>query len=127
MKCLVTTIPAQSGCDTMVAPSISTYPIQQLKFEITICAGDEYTIHGETFSVSREYETFLTSTVGSDSILIVDMIVLPEDDALCEMTSISHTQSLNELSPFPNPTDDHLNLKFSKQMYRFVPTPSISV
>ncbi|MDX1911752.1 MAG: T9SS type A sorting domain-containing protein [Saprospiraceae bacterium] len=83
------TYTASDGSDSIVTLQLSVLPISQTDLDVTICAGETYDFNGETLSQSGEYVATLIAENGCDSIVRLQLNVLPPivtnlDAAICE-------------------------------------------
>ena len=76
----IDTLPALVGCDTIVVLDLVVLPIDTVKLDTVICGLDiPFAWYGRNYYDSGNYVRTLHSTVGCDSILMLDLIVLPVD------------------------------------------------
>ena len=70
---------AANGCDSIVTLhlTINNSEIGETEY-ITICHGETYTWNGQTYSASGTYDVTLQSIHGCDSIVTLNLTVLPE-------------------------------------------------
>jgi len=87
------TLMAASGCDSIVSLDLTV--LQPLINDIveSICEGEEYEIDTETFTVAGDYSVTLMSSAGCDSIVNLDLDVIPpaienEEMFICEGESV---------------------------------------
>ena len=75
----VYTTVASNGCDSIVTLhlTINHSEIAALEY-ITICYGETYTWHGQTYAETGSYDVTLQSIHGCDSIVTLNLTVLPE-------------------------------------------------
>lgn len=91
----IKTIPtANGGCDSTIQIILSVIPRDTTEITSTICHGESYSIGTETFSVSGSYEVRLSSAIGCDSIIQLELTVLPElvttvDTLICAGRSVT--------------------------------------
>lgn len=80
---------ASDGSDSIVTLQLSVLPVSQTNLEATICAGETYDFYGETLNQSGEYVATLIAENGCDSIVRLQLDVLPAivtslEAAICE-------------------------------------------
>ncbi len=68
---------SQFGCDSMNQFTLLVAPVQAETIAAEICAGDSLLIGGNVFRTSGTYEVALAATDGCDSILTIELAVLP--------------------------------------------------
>jgi len=79
-----------NGCDSTVILKLTVRPTYVNLFSEIICSGETYTEHGFHASEPAVYEKHLSSVDGCDSLLILDLKVLPASrhetvyDTICE-------------------------------------------
>ncbi|MEM9920858.1 MAG: hypothetical protein AAF990_22355 [Bacteroidota bacterium] len=66
-----------SGCDSLVELNLRVNDISQEFLDLRICEGEQYTIGSNTFSQSGSYREILTAATGCDSIVDLQLTVLP--------------------------------------------------
>lgn len=81
----------ENGCDSTVALALKVLPIAQTVIEAFICDGGMYEYNGDTLTASGSYEFVFIGANGCDSIVTVQVTVLPLSDsnlsvAQCEGT-----------------------------------------
>ncbi|MCQ2325696.1 MAG: hypothetical protein MJZ58_05845, partial [Paludibacteraceae bacterium] len=86
-----------AGCDSIYELYVQLYYVDHIYKDTTICYGETYTWEGETFNVSGEYvrEKRFTNQAGSDSIMHLHLVILPEykvikSFTLCHGSSIEY-------------------------------------
>ena len=88
------TTTAANGCDSIVTLHLTIHYSEIGETEYaTICHGETYTWNGQTYVAEGEYSIVLTNALGCDSIVILNLTVLPE--AITETETI--TIESNEL------------------------------
>jgi hypothetical protein len=76
---------AVNGCDSMITLFLTIFPaIPPTTVNATICPGESYPINGQLLNVSGQYTFTLSSSTGCDSVVILNLMVLP-----AEATAIS--------------------------------------
>jgi hypothetical protein len=68
---------AFNGCDSTVTVRITVLPVPTTNIEASICDGESYDYNGELLSVSGDYEFVFVAYNGCDSIVTVQLEVLP--------------------------------------------------
>ncbi len=69
---------AVNGCDSMVLLFLTIFPeIPPTIENATVCAGESYEFQGETYDESGQYSVHLSSSTGCDSLLVLNLTVLP--------------------------------------------------
>jgi len=66
------------GCDSTIFLHLTVHPNYTTTFEATICEGGSYDFYGEILTMPGEYTHHMVSAFGCDSILVLDLEVLPE-------------------------------------------------
>lgn len=77
------------GCDSIMQLELIELPTYSIHFYDTINQGQEYEWQGTVYRESGDYQTYLSTTDGCDSILMLSLTVLPryyftERDTICE-------------------------------------------
>ena len=83
------TTTAANGCDSIVTLhlTINNSEIGETEY-VTICYGETYTWNGQTYSTEGEYSIVLTNINGCDSIVILNLTVLPQPEIDYEYIAI---------------------------------------
>lgn len=84
-----------AGCDSVVILNLTVLPVVEETIEYaTICYGEELKWNGEFYNATGKYSITLTDANGCDSVVTLDLIVLPdvvelpaEDVSICHGTS----------------------------------------
>ena len=71
------TLVASGGCDSIVRLNLSVNPISEVVVYRTICQGDTLQFNGQGFYTAGRYSFNFISSVGCDSIAILDLTVNP--------------------------------------------------
>ncbi|TVR85335.1 MAG: hypothetical protein EA411_13130 [Saprospirales bacterium] len=71
------TLSTAEGCDSIVTLNLTVAPILEGYYEMEICQGSEYHFHGQILSEPGTYEAELTTNHGCDSLVTLDLTVLP--------------------------------------------------
>ena len=84
---------SQVGCDSLVQLDLTVIPRDTTEFSEVICEGDTVEIGGQPFSSSGLYEVLLSGQQGCDSLVRLDLTVMPltvlqTDSAVCEGGSV---------------------------------------
>ena len=66
-----------NGCENTATVAISVYPKYEFIDNDTICQGDVYSWHGNTYSVAGTYYDSLQTINGCDSVYVLHLIVNP--------------------------------------------------
>jgi hypothetical protein len=79
----------QSGCDSIITLTLTAIEPDLTLIETSICAGETYLFSGENLSAPGAYTALLTNSVGCDSLVILNLTVLPAsvsslDASFCE-------------------------------------------
>ncbi len=80
---------AASGCDSVVNLDLTVLPIPLTSLQESICEGDQYTVGTSIYTQSGSYSDTLTAFTGCDSIVNLDLTVIPTaqttlDEAICD-------------------------------------------
>ncbi len=67
-----------AGCDSSVTLNLATLPIYQTSLNASICFGENYIIGNQNYNASGNYQQILTSSIGCDSVINLNLIVNPE-------------------------------------------------
>ena len=78
-----------NGCDSIVVLHLTVLPVAETTLPVSICAGESYEYEGETLSAGGSYEFVFTAENGCDSIVTVELTLLPlsiseKEVTLCE-------------------------------------------
>jgi gliding motility-associated-like protein len=68
---------ASNGCDSTVSLNLTVLPPIQQAVAATICNGQSYTLGTSVFTQSGQYQEVLMATNGCDSIIDLNLLVLP--------------------------------------------------
>lgn len=66
---------AQNGCDSLVTLQLVVLPEVSSSQSISLCAGESFTINGETYTEEGIYQTILSDMNGCDSTVTVNLTV----------------------------------------------------
>jgi hypothetical protein len=89
------------GCDSIIILDLTVYPILTYAYLDTICSGQTYNFNGQTLNSSGTYTATVTSSLGCDSIITLDLTVIPiltyaYLDTICQNQTYSFNgQTLN--------------------------------
>lgn len=76
----IDTLAASVGCDTIVILDLTVLPVDTLKTDTVICDTETpFALNGKNYYLSGVYTDTLISVSGCDSVLILDLTVLPAD------------------------------------------------
>lgn len=87
------TLQTALGCDSIVALELTVFQEVRTPLQGQICAGDRYDFNGETLTLAGTYHDTLSSTVGCDSIVTLDLGII-------ETTETQLTESICEGTVF---------------------------
>ncbi len=84
-----TTLYTDEGCDSIVTLNLTVHPVSAVSISDTICEGDQYVVGDSIYTTSGTYTTVLTTAVGCDSVVTLDLTVYPSyteniDATICE-------------------------------------------
>ncbi|MEO1437681.1 MAG: hypothetical protein AAFV80_19235, partial [Bacteroidota bacterium] len=66
------------GCDSIVTSNLSVLPVPQTLFSEQICFGDSFFFEGNSYDVSGIYQETYMALNGCDSVVTLDLTILPE-------------------------------------------------
>ena len=82
------------GCDSVVVLHLIVLPeVPVTEESATICYGETYTWHGQTYAASGDYTTMLQTVHGCDSVVVLHLTVLPEVPATEESAVVCYGES----------------------------------
>ena len=87
------TLPAFSGCDSLVSLDLLVYQNEATSLEETICYGDSYPIGNTSYSENGTHITTLTSQYGCDSTVTLSLTVY--QSVAQEMLTFCHGENYN--------------------------------
>lgn len=88
------TFPAASGADSIVTLQLTVLPeIPVLTHEVTLCYGETYEWNGDTYNTTGEYEKTLQSVNGCDSMVVLNLTILPQVPEQNEKVAICYGES----------------------------------
>lgn len=67
-----------NGCDSIIQLQLTVIPAVVTYLDESICAGSTFTVAGNVYSSSGNYRDTLTAFSGCDSVVVLDLEVLPE-------------------------------------------------
>jgi len=71
------TTPAANGCDSIITLNLTVLGTVDSTFVETICEGESLNFNGQTYDSTGVYIDTLTSAIGCDSLVILDLTELP--------------------------------------------------
>lgn len=71
------TVTDLNNCESTVSQTISVFPNQFLTLNETICEGESYFFGGNAISVAGNYQDLLQTSNGCDSLVVLNLSVLP--------------------------------------------------
>ena len=89
------TLTAENGCDSIVTLVLDVLPTQSSNIDATICSNETYEFNGDTLNTQGTYEAMLSGENGCDSIVTLNLNVLP-----APVTETSATICANEIYDF---------------------------
>jgi gliding motility-associated-like protein len=72
-----TVLTASNGCDSTVTLNLVVNPEPVTNLNVTVCAGESYSVGGSTYNTSGIYQNVLNSVLGCDSTVNLNLTVLP--------------------------------------------------
>ncbi len=78
------TLTGQNGCDSVATLVLSVFPVYQTNIDAAVCSGEGYPFAGQLLSQSGVYNLALQSVNGCDSIVTLNLTVLPVYNAQSE-------------------------------------------
>ncbi|MFN8301742.1 MAG: T9SS type A sorting domain-containing protein [Saprospiraceae bacterium] len=72
------TLQAENGCDSLVSLTLSVLPVAESSFDVTLCAFQTYEFAGQILDESGVYTDTLTAENGCDSLVHLNLNILPE-------------------------------------------------
>ena len=88
------TFPAASGADSIVTLQLTVLPeIPVLTHEVTLCYGETYEWNGDTYNITGAYEKTLQSVNGCDSLVVLNLTILPQVPEQNEKVAICYGES----------------------------------
>jgi hypothetical protein len=88
------------GCDTIVSINVNVEPLFESTESYSLCPGEE------VYGISEEgiYTLILPSLSACDTVLILDIVELAEDDPAC-ITAVSN-EEIEKVNIYPNPVQN---------------------
>lgn len=85
---------AANNCDSTVRLNLTVLPVPVTNLDQTLCYGESYTVGSSTYTASGIYHDTLTAFTGCDSIINLDLTILPQivtnlQEEICENESFS--------------------------------------
>ncbi len=71
------TLTKMDGCDSIIITNLTIAPAIKNNINKTICFGKNYTLNGKTYSKQGIYSDTLKASLNCDSILVLDLTILP--------------------------------------------------
>jgi hypothetical protein len=71
-------LPASNGCDSTVTLTLTVLPTYHSQVDATICSYDTYDFYGMMLNVQGTYQRVLTASTGCDSIITLNLSVIPK-------------------------------------------------
>ncbi|MEZ4983149.1 MAG: PKD domain-containing protein [Saprospiraceae bacterium] len=96
------TLQAANGCDSILVLELAVLPLSQSNISAQICEGESYFFNGQDLNMNGTYSDTLEGVNGCDSLVILELMVLPElsttiEAEICEgETYLFNNQMLNE-------------------------------
>ncbi len=85
-----TTLTSVAGCDSIVTLNLTILPeVPVTSIDTTICYGETYTWYGQTYATAGAYSITLQNTNDCDSIVTLNLTILPEAIIETETITIS--------------------------------------
>jgi gliding motility-associated-like protein len=72
-----TTMSASGGCDSVITLFLTVRPMAMSNLNATICFGQTYSFGGQNYAASGSYSQTLTTSNGCDSVITLNLTVLP--------------------------------------------------
>lgn len=72
------TLIASTGCDSIFSVTLTVHPVFEVHQNDTICEPDSFLFQGNWYQQSGVYSDTLTTVNGCDSVLTLDLLVLPQ-------------------------------------------------
>jgi len=111
-KSLIDTLISVYGCDSIVRTNLTIYPrIILTEIDTSICAGESI----EGYNKKGSYIDFFESVAGCDSIRLLDLSILDQENFLC--------QTSNDFTISPNPTSKLVKISKSND-FTISPNPT---
>ncbi len=66
-----------NGCDSIVTLTLAVLPVIVKNLAAKICAGETYIFHNQQLTVAGNYQQWLQTTAGCDSLVSLDLVVSP--------------------------------------------------
>ncbi|MCC6724922.1 MAG: T9SS type A sorting domain-containing protein, partial [Saprospiraceae bacterium] len=77
---------ALNGCDSLVTLNLNYHEPIHAELSATICANENYSFNGQALNATGNYEAVLTAANGCDSTISLELMVLPVDTIIQELT-----------------------------------------
>ncbi|MCL2131528.1 MAG: T9SS type A sorting domain-containing protein [Lentimicrobiaceae bacterium] len=102
------TLPAISGCDSIIELTLTVVSIDTTKILVDICEGDSYDFFGRQLTEEGIYYETLQTIHGCDSVIELTLTV--------EGVGIVETRHAASLRIYPNPTDGKLHITYAETL-----------
>jgi gliding motility-associated-like protein len=112
-----------AGCDSLITLNLATLPVYQTTLNASICFGENYIIGNQNYNATGNYQQILTSSIGCDSTINLNLIVNPEFSStsiasICEgetftffNQSLTNSGSYQQILQTVNGCDSIINLQ----------------
>lgn len=87
-------LPNVHGCDSTIILNLTVLPVSSTILTDSICSGSSYTLGSNVYSTSGSYSVLFQSIQGCDSLVILNLTVMPVD-AILENLSICEGDSIS--------------------------------
>ena len=105
----IITLVSVYGCDSVVQTNLTTFPERILTIvDTSICAGEAL----EGYTMNGSYIDLFQSIVGCDSIRVLNLRILDQDNVLCQTTNTKEISKTNDFTISPNPTSEVIKITF---------------
>jgi len=99
------TLPAISGCDSIIELTLTVHSIDTMHISIDICEGDSYDFFGRQLTEEGIYYETLQTVHGCDS--VIELTLRVEGVGIVTITN-------HELRIYPNPTNGKLTIRYEE-------------
>ena len=80
-------LPGSNGCDSTVTLVLAVYPTYLSTLNATICANEPYPFNGQMLNTSGTYTAQLSTVAGCDSVIVLQLTVLPVNQSSLNITT----------------------------------------
>jgi hypothetical protein len=80
---------SQSGCDSVEVLNLTVLPLNETNITATICDNESYSFEGQVLTQAGSYSVTLTDAAGCDSIVNLQLIVLPTYETIFDGRNLS--------------------------------------